>query len=67
MEGHAPQNLQEKKKKINAGTWHQSQNIPVVVYFSYYTGWPRKNATPTINDFKKTRDKINKHAVCIIA
>ena len=25
-----------------------------------YTGWPRKNATPTIHDFKKTRDRINK-------
>ena len=24
-----------------------------------YTGWPRKNATLTINDFKKTRDRIN--------
>ena len=24
------------------------------------TGWPRKNATLTINDFKKTRDRINK-------
>ena len=25
-----------------------------------HTGWPRKNAIPTINYFKKTRDKINK-------
>ena len=25
-----------------------------------YTGWPRKNATPTIYDLKKTRDRINK-------
>ena len=25
-----------------------------------YTGWPRKNAKPTINYFKKTSDKINK-------
>ena len=25
-----------------------------------YTGWPRKNATPTINNFKKTREKIKK-------
>ena len=25
-----------------------------------YTGWPKKNATPTINDFKKTRERINK-------
>ena len=25
-----------------------------------HTGWPRKNATPTINYFKKTRDRINK-------
>ena len=24
-----------------------------------YTGWPRKNATLTINDFKKMRDRIN--------
>ena len=24
------------------------------------TGWPRKNATLKINDFKKTRDRINK-------
>ena len=28
--------------------------------YSSYTGWPRKNATPTINDFKKTKDRINK-------
>ena len=27
---------------------------------AYYTGWPRKNATPTINYFKKTRDIISK-------
>ena len=25
-----------------------------------YTGWPRKNATPTINNFKKKRDKMEK-------
>ena len=25
-----------------------------------YTGWPRKNATPTINNFKKTRDRMKK-------
>ena len=25
-----------------------------------YTGWPRKNATLTIDDFKKTRHRINK-------
>ena len=25
-----------------------------------YTGWPRKNATLTINNFKKTRDRIKK-------
>ena len=25
-----------------------------------YTGWPRKNATPTINNLKKMRDKIKK-------
>ena len=24
----------------------------------YYTGWPRKNATPTVNNFKKTRDRM---------
>ena len=24
------------------------------------TGWPRKNATPTIDNFKKTRGKIKK-------
>ena len=23
-----------------------------------YTGWPRKNATPTISDFKTTRDRL---------
>ena len=26
----------------------------------YYTGWPRKNATLTINNFKKTRDRMEK-------
>ena len=26
----------------------------------YYTGWPRKNATLKINNFKKTRDRMNK-------
>ena len=25
-----------------------------------YTGWPRKNTTPTINNFKKTRDRMKK-------
>ena len=25
-----------------------------------YTGWPKKNATPTINNFKKTRDRVKK-------
>ena len=25
-----------------------------------YTGWPRKNATHTINNFKKTRDRMKK-------
>ena len=25
-----------------------------------YTGWPRKNATPMIDYFRKTSDKINK-------
>ena len=27
---------------------------------SYYTGWPQKNATLSINDFKKKRNRINK-------
>ena len=27
---------------------------------SCYTGWPRKNATLTINNFKKTRDKMKR-------
>ena len=30
------------------------------------TGWPRNNATLTINNFKKTRDRMKK-VVCIIA
>ena len=40
-----------------------SQNL---VKFSFwillflYTGWPRKNATLTINNFKKTRDRMKK-------
>ena len=25
-----------------------------------YTGWPRKNATLTINNFKKRRDRMKK-------
>ena len=25
-----------------------------------YTGWPRKNATLTIDNFKKTRDRMKK-------
>ena len=29
-----------------------------------YTGWPRKNATLTINNFKKTRDRMKK--VCAL-
>ena len=28
-----------------------------------YTGWPRKNATPTINKVKKTRGKMKKSCV----
>ena len=27
---------------------------------SMYTGWPRKNATLSINNFKKTRDRMKK-------
>ena len=27
---------------------------------NHYTGWPRKNATLTINNFKKTTDRMNK-------
>ena len=26
----------------------------------FYTGWPRKNATLSINNFKKTRDRMKK-------
>ena len=26
----------------------------------FYTKWPRKDASPTINNFKKTRDRIKK-------
>ena len=33
---------------------------------SSYTVWPRKNATLTINNFKKTRDRMKK-VVHIIA
>ena len=29
-------------------------------HYSYNTGWPRKNARPTINNFKKTRDRLKK-------
>ena len=29
-------------------------------FASDYTGWPRKNATLTINNFKKTRDRMKK-------
>ena len=25
-----------------------------------YTGWPKKNVTPTINDFKRTSDRMKK-------
>ena len=28
--------------------------------YSTYTGWPKKNATLTINNFKKTRDRMKK-------
>ena len=31
-----------------------------------YTGWPKKNATLTINNFKKTSDRMKK-VVFIIA
>ena len=31
-----------------------------------YTGWPKKNATLSINNFKKTRDRMKK-VVYIIA
>ena len=29
-------------------------------FFNLYTGWPRKNATLSINNFKKTRDSMKK-------
>ena len=35
------------------GLWAEKLN-------QHYTGWPRKNATLTINTFKKTRDKMRK-------
>ena len=54
--------------------WPKNRFLPLRVNFlhfrkftlRYYTGWPRKNATLTINNFKKTRDRIKK-VVCIIA
>ena len=32
----------------------------LIVKMTNYTGWPRKNATLTINNFKKTRDRMKK-------
>ena len=32
----------------------------VVYFFLLYTGWPKKNATLTINNFKKTWDRIKR-------
>ena len=37
-----------------------SKDIFMCSFEEIYTGWPRKNATPTINYLKKTRDRINK-------
>ena len=30
----------------------------ILSFMVHYTGWPRKNATLTINNFKKTRDRM---------
>ena len=38
----------------------QNTYMPLPVTKLAYTGWPRKNATLTINDFKKTRDRMKK-------
>ena len=32
----------------------------ILKWSTVYTGWPRKNATLTINNFKKTRDRMKK-------
>ena len=37
--------------------------IQIIVQYTVedlYTGWPRKNATLTINNFKKTKDRMKK-------
>ena len=34
------------------------QNNYVIMLFTGYTGWPRKNATPTIINFKEIGDEI---------
>ena len=47
-----------KKKIIHLHT-HTTPNVLAVHYLNY-TGWPRKNATLTINNLKKTWEKIKK-------
>ena len=32
--------------------------VLIINFFSNNTGWPRKNVTLTINDLKKTRDRM---------
>ena len=41
----------------------KSHDVRWLIICILYTGWPRKNATPAIIDFKKTRDRIQKSCV----
>ena len=47
------------KNKVKLCCIHiRSFNNSNVCNYACTTGWPRKNATPTINNFKKTREKM---------
>ena len=58
--------LIKNKMSMGAIDFRLLQGLLFSEFLRCYTGWPRKNATLTINTFKQTRDRMKK-VVCIVA
>ena len=54
-----PEPMEPESEESDLGKWSKSWEL-WDEHWALYTGWPRKNATPTINNFKKTMDRIKK-------
>ena len=57
-----PHGGDDVSRKRSSYSWLVDYIMVVLHFFVVvaYTGWPRKNATLTINNFKKTKDRMNK-------